>query len=76
MSDVDDQGSLPTYVEHASGRSPRAKDAPPDPAPDEQELAGGEEQDDARARGVEPATRTPFEPSTGATSEPPESDNP
>ena len=63
MSDVDDQGSLPSYVEHDAGRSPRAKDVPAAPEPDD---AGQERVDDemrSREREEQPAAETPFEPS-------------
>jgi hypothetical protein len=65
MSDLDNQGSLPSYVEHDSGRSPRAKDVQPrtgacdgaSAEPDEQERA------DAAAEGSQ--SQSPFEPSSG-----------
>jgi hypothetical protein len=65
MSDVDNQGSLPSYVEHESGRSARAEDLPPDAAPDAHEVEADEER--ARAQEAQDASspRSPFEPSTG-----------
>jgi hypothetical protein len=65
MSDVDDQGSLPAYVEHERGRSARAKDVAAHPEPEEAASAADGADDDARAGGELPSARTPFEPSTG-----------
>ncbi|MGN6220086.1 MAG: hypothetical protein ACTHNQ_11325 [Microbacterium sp.] len=70
MSDVDNQGSLPSYVEHESGRSARAEDLPPDAAPDAFEVEADEER--ARAQEAQDAStpRSPFEPSTGEPHDP------
>ncbi|WP_345545057.1 hypothetical protein [Microbacterium jejuense] len=69
MSDVDNQGSLPSHVEHGSGRSARAKDTP-SPGPEDGELTDDGEPESAHENAS--AARAPFEPSTGAQNDPTE----
>ncbi|MBW9092347.1 hypothetical protein JNB62_01475 [Microbacterium jejuense] len=61
MSDLDNQGSLPSYVERDAGRSPRAKDVPAEP--EDEERTEADEEARGHRREDEPAAATPFEPS-------------